>query len=108
MTTYPRPYSKLADVLRISLAAYGVRLAEAQSKSRHREIVDCRRVFAFVARRRTTASFPQIGAAIGKRHSTVFEGVQHVRANLERYGVAVAKVEKGLEEGHSTPSAARC
>jgi len=46
-------------------------MADVTSKSRRRELADCRKAFSYVARRVTRCSFTTLGGMIGKDHSTI-------------------------------------
>ncbi len=67
--------------------AFNVKLADIKSKKKHKFYSLPRQVAMYLARELTELSYPEIGAAFGKDHSTVI--------------YASKKIEKALEQDHS-------
>ncbi len=67
--------------------AFNVKLADIRSKKKHKFYSLPRQVAMYLARELTELSYPEIGAAFGKDHSTVI--------------YASKKIEKALEQNHS-------
>lgn len=73
-----------ADIIQIVAQATGVDHSELASGTRHRAASCARAVYSFMCRRYTTASYPEIAAAMAIRtHSTVVTADQSVGAALE-------------------------
>ncbi len=62
---------------------FGMDAARLTGPSRHRQVVLARSVAAYLARRLTTRSFPEIARAMGRsNHSTVFTAVMRIERQL--------------------------
>lgn len=62
---------------------FGLDASRLTGKSRHKRIVLARSIAAFLARRMTTRSFPEIARAMGRsNHSTIFTAVQRIDQQL--------------------------
>lgn len=78
-----RPPDSALCLMLTSLATR-VSAAELRGKDRHKSIAYARHVAMFVARRVTGESFPEIGRAFGRDHTTVMAGVARVRGLVAR------------------------
>jgi chromosomal replication initiator protein len=75
------------DILSQVAKTFNVKLADIRSKKKHKLYAVPRQVAMYLARELTELSYPEIGAAFGKDHSTVI--------------YAAKKIEKALEQNHS-------
>lgn len=78
---------------------YGLDLADMKSYSRDEHIANARNVAFYLVRRRLGMSYPEIGAVIGRHHTTIMSGVLRVEQALARWpggavAVAVARAEE--------------
>jgi chromosomal replication initiation ATPase DnaA len=62
---------------------FGVTAADLMSARRHRAVSFPRMVAMYLCRNRAGASFPEIGRAFGKDHTTVMAAVRKVRTLVE-------------------------
>jgi hypothetical protein len=76
-----RPPSVRAIIVAVA-AAYGVSPLEIVAHRRGRGIILPRQLVMYLARHFTTASFPEIGRALRRDHSTVLHGVRAVEVLL--------------------------
>ncbi len=67
-------------------AFFGVTPADLHSSRRTRTVASARMVAMFLARRHTQMSFPEIGRAMGKNHSSVVLAVQRMEKLLAESG----------------------
>ena len=72
----------LADIEAVTAAYFGVTPADLHSSRRTRAVSLARMVTMHLARRHTTMSFPEIGRAMGKNHSSVVLAVQRMERLL--------------------------
>ncbi len=75
------------DILSHVAKTFNVKLADIRSKKKHKLYAVPRQVAMYLARELTELSYPEIGAAFSKDHSTVI--------------YAAKKIEKALEQNHS-------
>ncbi|MFP4355309.1 MAG: chromosomal replication initiator protein DnaA [Phycisphaerae bacterium] len=73
----------LGDIETIVASYFGVTPADIHSSRRTRTVSLARAVTMYLARKYTHMSFPEIGRAIGKNHSSVVLGAQKVQQALE-------------------------
>ncbi|MHC4982401.1 MAG: chromosomal replication initiator protein DnaA [Planctomycetota bacterium] len=74
----------LGDIENAAAAFFGITPADIHSTRRTRTVTVARMVAMFLARRHTQMSFPEIGRAMGKNHSSVVLGVQRLERLLAR------------------------
>jgi len=87
----------LGDIENLVAAYFGVTPADLHS-SRRTRIVSLARMFAMMlARRHTPMSFPEIGRAMGKNHSSVILAVQRLEKLLKENGVCKWMTPSGLK-----------
>ncbi|MCL2700238.1 MAG: chromosomal replication initiator protein DnaA [Phycisphaerae bacterium] len=72
----------LGGIEAIVSAFFGITQADLHSSRRTRTVSTARMVAMFLARRHTRMSFPEIGKAMGKNHSSVVLAVQKMEAAL--------------------------
>jgi chromosomal replication initiator protein len=72
----------LGDIEAASAAFFGITPADIHSTRRTRTVSVARMVAMFLARRHTQMSFPEIGRAMGKNHSSVVLAVQRMEKAL--------------------------
>jgi chromosomal replication initiator protein len=77
----------LGDIEAVVSSFFGVSPADIHSSRRTRTVSAARAVTMLLARRHTQMSFPEIGRAIGKNHSSVVLGVQRMEKLLEEDGL---------------------
>lgn len=75
---------RVQDILIASAQYYGLDEIDVRSRRRDHRLVRARQVTMFIARRMTTYSLPQIGAAMGGLdHTTVLHGVARIDEAIE-------------------------
>jgi len=72
----------LGDIEAVVAAYFGITVADLHSSRRTRTVSTARMVTVFLARRRTQMSYPEIGRAMGKNHSSVILAVQRMEQLL--------------------------
>lgn len=72
---------------------YGISVVDMMSTRRHASYVKPRHVAMYLAKTLTIRSFPQIGAAMGRDHTTVMAGVQKIARLIEEDHGLAAEVE---------------
>jgi chromosomal replication initiator protein len=78
--------STLGDILSLVATFFGITPADMCSSRRTRTVTSARTVAMFLARRRTRMSYPEIGRALSKNHSSVVIAVQRMEKLLESEG----------------------
>jgi DnaA protein/DnaA-like protein len=84
---------------------FHIRLAELKSKKRTQHIAFCRQVAMYLCRKLTDSSFPAIGAAFGRDHSTVIHACNLIArriSNDSAFRFSIEKVERELEATHAS------
>jgi len=76
----------LGDIENAASAFFGITPADIHSTRRTRTVTVARMVAMFLARRHTQMSFPEIGRATGKNHSSVVLAVQRMEKLLAAKG----------------------
>jgi chromosomal replication initiator protein len=79
---------------------FHIRLAELKSKKRTQHIAFCRQVAMYLCRKLTDSSFPAIGAAFGRDHSTVIHACNLIArriSNDSAFRFSIEKVERELK-----------
>lgn len=75
---------EIADVLQATATYHQLSLDDLLSKRRTKDVVRARQIAMYLAREETSASLPQIGAALGGRnHSTVLYGYRKIAKSVE-------------------------
>ena len=74
----------LLQIVGLAADIFGVTVRDVLGGDRSRKVVRPRQVAMYVARKRTGMSFPQLGEAFGRDHSTVQYAVRQVNASLTR------------------------
>lgn len=83
------------DVLDATVAVTGIKLEAILGQTRYQSVVQARHVAMYVARKRTPASYPELGRRFGDRdHTTVMTAVRNAEA---RYPAAIGEVERRLD-----------
>jgi chromosomal replication initiation ATPase DnaA len=77
-------YPVLVAIIEASALAFGLQPTDLLSDYRGKSVVEARMVACFVARRCTRMSFPQIGKAFGRDHTTVMSACQRVETLRQR------------------------
>lgn len=84
---------RFADIQEVISRRFGVSSAEIQGRSRHKHVVLARALVIYLARQRTTMSFPEIAAQMNRSsHSTV---VSASRRTAEQLAAEVSVVVPG-------------
>src|SRR5713101_9530156 len=84
---------------------FHIRLAELKSKKRTQHIAFCRQVAMYLCRKLTDSSFPAIGAAFGRDHSTVIHAYNLIArriGNDSAFRFSIEKVERELKAAHAS------
>lgn len=76
----------LGDIEAVAAAFFGITPADIHSSRRTRTVSSARMVAMFLARRHTQMSYPEIGQAMGKNHSSAVLAVQRMEALLAKRG----------------------
>src|SRR5215472_1105501 len=79
---------------------FHIRLADLKSKKRTQHIAFCRQVAMYLCRKLTDSSFPVIGEAFGRDHSTVihaFNLIQRRVTNDSAFRLSIEKIERELK-----------
>jgi chromosomal replication initiator protein len=87
-------------IQRIVSDFFHIRLAELKSKKRTQHIAFCRQVAMYLCRKLTDSSFPAIGAAFGRDHSTVIHACNLIArriSNDSAFRFSIEKVERELK-----------
>lgn len=71
-------------IIAATALAFGIAPEDIASRSRSKSIAEARAVVCYVARRCTRMSFPQIGKALDRDHTTVMSAVQRVEQRRSR------------------------
>jgi chromosomal replication initiator protein len=79
---------------------FHIRLADLKSKKRTQHIAFCRQVAMYLCRKLTSSSFPVIGEAFGRDHSTVihaFNLIQRRVTNDSAFRLSIEKIQRELK-----------
>jgi chromosomal replication initiator protein len=79
---------------------FHIRLTDLKSKKRTQHIAFCRQVAMYLCRKLTSSSFPVIGEAFGRDHSTVihaFNLIQRRVTNDSAFRLSIEKIERELK-----------
>jgi len=79
---------------------FHIRLADLKSKKRTQHIAFCRQVAMYLCRKLTASSFPVIGDAFGRDHSTVIHAhnlIQRRVTNDSAFRLSIEKIERDLK-----------
>jgi chromosomal replication initiator protein len=83
---------------------FHIRLADLKSKKRPQHIAFCRQVAMYLCRKMTDNSFPVIGDAFGRDHSTVIHAHNLIArriANDSAFRFSIEKIERELKTTHA-------
>ena len=83
---------------------FHIRLADLKSKKRTQHIAFCRQVAMYLCRKMTESSFPAIGEAFGRDHSTVIHAHNLIArriANDSAFRFSIEKIERELKATHA-------
>jgi len=83
----------IQGVLRAVSTHFGVSQAELVSRDRHKRVTLARHVAMYLCRRRLEASFPDVGRAFNRDHTTVMCAVRRIEALPE-----MSPVRRDIEE----------
>jgi len=86
---------------------FHIRLADLKSKKRTQHIAFCRQVAMYLCRKMTDSSFPAIGEAFGRDHSTVIHAHNLIArriANDSAFRFSIEKIERELKATHANIS----
>ena len=87
------------EILKIVTSKFGLKLADIKSQKKNKNLVLSRQIAMYLARKLTSASFPDIGDKIGGRdHSTVIYANNKIRDLLEKD----SKIETAIKEIEET------
>ena len=90
---------RMQDVIDISCTRFGVAKSDLLGNSRSTRIVLARSISAYLGRKLTTMSFPELAVALGrKNHSTVHAAVRRIEKRLEHDSTTEGSVRIGEEE----------
>ena len=71
----------VAEIIRVVASHHMVQPSKLRGPDRHRDLSTARMIVALLSKRLTTASYPEIGRALGGRHHTT---IMYERAKAER------------------------
>ncbi|HEY1851068.1 MAG TPA: chromosomal replication initiator protein DnaA [Candidatus Binataceae bacterium] len=83
---------------------FHIRLADLKSKKRTQHIAFCRQVAMYLCRKMTDSSFPVIGEAFGRDHSTVIHAHNLIArriGNDSAFRFSIEKIERELKATHA-------
>ena len=83
---------------------FHIKLADLKSKKRTQHIAFCRQVAMYLCRKMTESSFPAIGEAFGRDHSTVIHAHNLIArriANDSAFRFSIEKIERELKALHA-------
>jgi chromosomal replication initiator protein len=86
---------------------FHIRLADLKSKKRTQHIAFCRQVAMYLCRKMTDSSFPAIGEAFARDHSTVIHAHNLIArriANDSAFRFSIEKIERELKATHGNIS----
>lgn len=86
--------------------AFGLTPADLLSRDRHKSIAEARCCVCFVARQCTRMSYPQIGKALGRDHTSVMSAVKRVeklRMRDEWFAAAVSVLLERFDGSQEKP-----
>ena len=76
--------SPVARIIMAAAEAFGFSASALLGKDRSKSVKEARLAAYLVARRCTRLSYPELGRAFGKNHTTVLAGVQSMEAQCAR------------------------
>ena len=85
---------------------FHIRLADLKSKKRTQHIAFCRQVAMYLCRKMTDSSFPAIGEAFSRDHSTVIHAHNLIArriANDSAFRFSIEKIERELKGIRASP-----
>ncbi|MEX2672452.1 MAG: chromosomal replication initiator protein DnaA [Phycisphaeraceae bacterium] len=95
-----QPQLTIQNIIDAVTTFYGVKLADLQSKRRHRSITVPRQVCMYLARRRTRYSLEEIGGYFGGRdHTTVMHAIRTTEQRMDaesEFGRQVQQIDNTL------------
>ncbi len=74
----------LDEALAASAAAFGITFDEIKGRTQPQRIVKARHAFVYVARTSMSESYPRIGRALGRDHTTAMSSMQRAEALISR------------------------
>lgn len=86
-------YPKMREIQQLVASYYGVSITDIVSARKTEIIIHARRVGMYLCRMLTLCSFPRIGRAFGKDHSTVFSSVKNIETAIEMDKAVAAEIE---------------
>jgi chromosomal replication initiator protein len=90
---------RMQDVVEITSKRLGIPTEDILGHSRSARVVFARSLAAFLGRKLTTMSFPELAIALGrKNHSTVHAAVKRVEKRLDKDSIAEGTVLIGEEK----------
>jgi hypothetical protein len=86
---------------------YGVTVAMLRSRNNHRMVGEARRMFIFLARKKTIASFPDIGWYLGRHHTSCITAFRIVERHFARSAVPANDNQECAQMNSDPPSDVR-
>lgn len=77
---------------------FAVDLAAMNSQTREKKVARPRQVAMYLSRKLTTRSYPQIGRAFDRDHTTILHGVRQTMRRIAKYPKYAAYIEQ-VEQG---------
>lgn len=97
----------IEQIIEITAGSFGISREEMLAKNSNRRVSWARKVAMYMARKETSASFPEIGTAFGNRnHSTVMSAINSVEEKIrveQAAQIEVSKVRSLLINKNETP-----
>jgi chromosomal replication initiator protein len=98
----------LDEALAAAASAFGLSVEEIKGRTQPQRIVRARHAFVYVARTSMSESYPRIGRALGRDHTTAMSSMQRAEALISRdKGFAAAVQAIRIEIGAELPFEAR-
>jgi chromosomal replication initiator protein len=83
----------LDGAIAAAAAAFGITLEEIRGRTQPQRIVRARHAFVYVARTSMSESYPRIGRALGRDHTTAMSSMERAEALISRDKEFAARVQ---------------
>ena len=84
ISPFSLPTARIKAIQITVAKAYGVSVDELLSERRQKYLAEARHIAMWLARKHTPRSFPQIGGAFRRDHTSVISAINKISAKLER------------------------
>ena len=83
----------IGEIKKAVASYYRMHVEDLEAQNRQREFVKARQICMFLGRQLTSRSYPEIGRAMRRDHTTCMHGDQRVRARIAKDAYLAAEVE---------------